>query len=290
MPSHIFARLGLWHEDIQSNLSSLAAARQYSAVHIGAENQIHAMEFMEYAYLQIGEDDKAKAMVACFGRILRQNVTENLRSSYFDGRIAYFPALYALEMHRWKEAVGLQPPAEVEPYNQAITYWARAVGAGHLRDLAAAQYAVSEYDAMLAATEKGTNAFRAKYMGTEQDEAHAWLAFLEGKNEDALALLHGVADKQDVEGKGEVALPAREMLGDMLLEMGRPKEALAAYEKSMNVDPNRFNGLYGAGRAAELAHERGKATIYYGQLLKNCDGSRSARPELSQAKSSLSRN
>src|SRR5579864_1490804 len=290
MPSHIFARLGLWHEDIRSNLSSLAAARQHSAVHIGAENQIHAMEFLEYAYLQIGEDDKARAMVACFGRILRQNVTENLRSSYFDGRIAYFPALYTLEMHRWKEAVALQPPAEVEPYNQAITYWARAVGAGHLRDLAAAQYAVSQYDAMLEATKKGTHAFRAKYMGTEQDEAHAWLAFLEGKNGDALGLLRGVADKQDVEGKGEVALPAREMLGDMLLEMGRPEEALAAYEKSMKVDPNRFNGLYGAGRAAELAHERGKAATYYGQLLKNCDGLNSARPELLQAKSSLSRN
>jgi hypothetical protein len=130
MPSHIFARLGLWHEDIQSNLLSLAAARQHSAEHIGTENQIHAMEFLKYAYLQIGEDDKAKAMVACFGRILRQNVTEILRSSYFDGRIAYFPALYPLKMHRWKEAVALQPPAEVEPYNQAITHWARAVGAG----------------------------------------------------------------------------------------------------------------------------------------------------------------
>jgi hypothetical protein len=102
MPSHIFARLGLWHEDIQSNLSSLAAAQQHSAVHIGAENQIHAMELLEYAYLQIGEDDNAKAMVACFGRILRENVPEDLRSNYFDGRIAYFPALYALEMHRWR--------------------------------------------------------------------------------------------------------------------------------------------------------------------------------------------
>jgi len=181
MPSHIYARLGLWHEDIQSNLSSLAAARKHSAVHIGAENQIHAMEFLEYAYLQIGDDDNAKAMVVCFRRILRDNVTENLRSNYFDGRIAYPPALYALEMHCWKEAVALPPPAEVEAHSQAITCWARAVGAGHLRDLAAARYAVSQYDAMLEATKKGTHAVRAKYMGTEQDEAHAWLAFLEGK-------------------------------------------------------------------------------------------------------------
>lgn len=103
---------------------------------------------------------------------------------------------------------------------------------------------------MLEATRKGTHAFRAKYLRTEQDEAHAWLAFVEGKTGGALALLRGVADKQDVEGKGVVALPAREMLGDMLLEMGRPEAALAEYEKSTKVDSNRLNGLYGAGRAA----------------------------------------
>ena len=290
MPSHIFARLGLWQEDIQSNLSSLAAARRPSSMHVGAENQIHAMEFLEYAYLQIGEDDKAATMVADFGRIPREEVNEDLRSNYFDSRIAHFPAIYALERHRWKEAVALQPPAEVEPYNQAITYWARAVGAGHLRDLAAARDAVEQYDASVEATKKGTHAFKAKYMRTNQDEAHAWLAFAEGKNGYALGLLRRVADKQDVEGKGEVELPAREMLGDMLLEMGRPREALSEYENAMKVDPNRFNGLWGAGRAAELAGERGKATAYYQQLLNTCDSQLNSRPELSKAKSALARN
>lgn len=290
MPSHIFARLGLWREDIQSNLSSLSAARQPSAKQIGAENQIHAMEFLAYAYLQIGEDNNAKNMVGEFSQIPRENVTESLRSIYFDSRLAYFPALYALEMHQWNRALALQPPTGVEPYNQAITYWARAVAAGHLRDLASARSAVRQYDAMLEATKKGAHAFRAKYMETEQDEARAWLAFLEGRNEDAVALLGRVADKQDVEGKGEVALPAREMLGDMLLEMGRPGVALAEYEKSMKVDPNRFNGLYGAGRAAELAHEPQAAVAYYERLLKNCDGPTFTRPELAHAKSSLSTN
>jgi tetratricopeptide (TPR) repeat protein len=288
MPSHIFARLGLWQEDIQSNLASLAAARQPSAMHLGAENQIHAMEFLEYAYLQTGEDHKAKAMVAEFMGIPRVDVTENLRYSYFDSRIANFPAMYALEMHRWKEAVALQPPAQVEPYNQAITYWARAVAAGHLRDVAAAQDAVDQYDAMVEATKKGKHAFTAKYMRTEQDEAHAWLAFAEGKNDVAIVLLRGVADKQDVEGKGEVALPAREMIADMLLEMGRPGDALVEYEKSMRVDPNRFNGLYGAARAGELSNQREKATAYLAQLLANCSGgAHSDRPELAHAKSSL---
>ena len=274
MPSHIFARLGLWREDIQSNLSSLAAARQLSAVHLDAENQIHAMEFLEYAYLQVGENEKAEAIIADFRRIHREDVSENLRSIYFDSRIAFFPAMYALERHRWKEAVALRPPTEVEPYSQAITYWARAVGAGHLHNLAAVQEAVNQYDAMVEATKKGKHAFWAKYMTTNQDEARAWLAFAEGKTGHALDLLRGVADKQDVEGKGEVESPAREMLGDMLLEMGRPEEALAEYEKAMKVDPNRFNGLYGAGHAAELAHQPEKATAYYEQLLKNCDGSK----------------
>lgn len=119
-------------------------------------------------------------------------------------------------------------------------------------------------------------------METEQDEARVWLAFLEGRNEDAVGLLGRVADKQDVEGKGEVALRAREMLGGMPLEMGRPEAALAEYEKSVKVDSNRYNGPYGAGRAAELAHERGKAAAYYEQLLKNCDGPTSTQPALAR--------
>ena len=183
----------------------------------------------------------------------------------------------------------MQPPAKVEPYNQAITYWARAVGAGHLRDLAATRDAVEQYDASVEATKKGTRAFKTKNMRTNQDEAHAWLAFAEGNNGYALGLLRRVADKQDVEGKGEVELPAREMLGDMLLEMGRPREALSEYERAMKVDPNRFNGLWGAGRAAELAREREKATAYYQQLLKTCVNQPNSRAELSQAKSVLAR-
>jgi tetratricopeptide (TPR) repeat protein len=291
MPSHIFARLGLWQDDIQSNLASLAAARQPSARHVGAENQIHAMEFLEYAYLQIGEDDKAQAMVADFMRIPRGDVTEELRCNYFDSRIANFPAMYALEMHRWKEAVALQPPADVEPYNEAITYWARAVAAGHLRDVAAAQDGVDQYDALLAATKKGKHAFRAKYMSEQQDEAHAWLAFAQGKNDNAIILLRGVADKQDIEGKGEVALPAREMVADMLLEMGRPEEALVEYEKSMRIDPNRFNGLYGAARSAEASGQAQIAARYYAQFVKNCEDSKSVdRPELTRARALLAKN
>jgi tetratricopeptide (TPR) repeat protein len=285
MPSHIFARLGLWQEDIQSNLATIAATQQPSAIHFGAEHQVHAMDFLEYAYLQIGEDSKAKAMANSLGNVREQDMDKGL-DGYLNQMRAHFPAMYALERHQWKEAVALQPPSGAEPENRQITYWAWAVGAGHLRDATTAQDAVNQFDAMLAATRKSKHPYRADRMSTNHDEAHAWLAFAQGKNDDALKLLCAVADKQDAEGKGEVELPAREMLADMLLEMERPAEALAEYEKSMKTDPNRFNGLAGAGRAAELAHQPEKANAYYVQLLKNCDnGAHSDRPELVHARS-----
>jgi tetratricopeptide (TPR) repeat protein len=285
MPSHIFARLGLWQEDIQSNLATVAATQQPSAIHFGAEHQVHSIEFLEYAYLQIGEDGKAETIANGLGNVREQDLDKGL-DGYLNQKRAYFPAMYALERHQWKEAVTLQPPPGAEPENQQITYWARAIGAGHLRDAAAAQDAVNQFDAMLDATRKGKHPYRADRMGTNHDEAHAWLAFAQGRDDDALKLLRTVADKQDAEGKGEVELPAREILADMLLEMGRPEEALAEYEKSMQTDPNRFNGLAGAGRAAELAHQPEKARTYYTQLLKNCDnGAHSDRVELAHARS-----
>jgi tetratricopeptide (TPR) repeat protein len=288
VPAHIFARLGLWQEDIQSNLASIAATRHSTGMHIGAEHQIHAMEFLQYAYLQIGENSKAKAIVDQLATIHEDDVDPGL-DGYLDRMRAHIPTMYALETHQWKEALALQPPAGAEPSAQAITHWARAVAAGHLRDVAAARNAVLQYDAMLATVRKSSRPYRADYMSVNHDEAHAWLVFAEGKNDQALRLLHSVADKQDAEGKGEVELPAREMLGDMLLEINRLREALAEYEKSLNTDPNRFNGLYGASRSAELLQQRRTAVRYSAQLLENCETS-SPRPELSHAKEVLASN
>jgi len=190
--------------------------------------------------------------------------------------------MYALETHSWKDAEALSPPTDVEPHNQAVTYWASAIGAGRLRDVIAARAAVAQYEEMIQATRKEKEAYIAKYMDTGRDEARAWLAFAEGKNDEALRLLRPEADRQDPEGKGEVELPAREMLADMLLDMGHPERALAEYETSLKTDPNRFNGLYGAARAAEDAHHSENAKLYYAQLLKNCENRE--RPELARAK------
>jgi tetratricopeptide (TPR) repeat protein len=283
MPSHIFARLGLWQDDIQSNLASLEAARHPVAMHVGGENQVHAMEFLEYAYLQIGADQKAEEMVREQAAIGYDQVDKNL-VDYLDRTRANSPAMYFLEMRHWQDAADLKPDLQAQPYNQAVTYWAHAVAAGHLRNAAAAREAVHQFDATMDATKRGPQAFRAQYMDVKHDEAAAWLAFTENRNDEAVKLLRAVAEKQDVEGKGEVDLPAREMLADMLLEMGRPDDALTEYEKSLKTDPNRFNGLAGAAKAAELVHQPEKAKTYYAQLLKNCSGQVSDRPELAHAK------
>jgi tetratricopeptide (TPR) repeat protein len=285
MPSHIFARLGLWQDDIQSNLAALEAARHPVAMHVGAENQVHPMEFLEYAYLQVGADQKAEQMVREQAAIGYDQVDKNL-VDYLNRTRTNSPAMYCLEMRHWKDAADLKPDAHAEPYNQAITFWAHAVAAGHLRNTAAAQEAVRQFDAMVEATKRGPHAFRAQYMDVKRDESAAWLAFTEDRNDEALRLLRAVAEKQDIEGKGEVELPAREMLADLLLEMGQSEDALTEYEKSLKTDPNRFNGLAGAAKAAEMAHKPEKTKTYYTQLLKNCDsGAHSDRPELVHARS-----
>ncbi len=284
MPSHIFARLGLWQEDIESNLASIAAVQHnQTGMHMGAENRVHAMDFLEYAYLQVGADAKAKAVVEQLASIGPEDVDPSLKG-YLNRMRAHFPAMYALETRDWKAAAALQPPPGAEPYNQAITYWAQAVGAGHLHDAAAARHAVDQYNAMIEATRKSDKPFAVDGMSTNRDEATAWLAFAGGQEEEAVGLLKSVADKQDAIGKGEVELPAREMLADMLLQLNRPEEALAQYEKSMKVDPNRFNALAGAAQSAMLVHAPEKAAVYYATLLKNCAGANSDRPELVRAK------
>jgi tetratricopeptide (TPR) repeat protein len=124
-------------------------------------------------------------------------------------------------------------------------------------------------------------------MKDARDVVHAWAYYAAGNTAEAVRLLRSVADTQDKAGKGETALPVREMLADLLLEMQQPREALAEYEISLRTDPNRFNGLYGAAQAAEMTQQKEKAAGYYAQLLKNCDGIRSDRPELAQARTLL---
>jgi len=281
MPSHIFARLGLWQEDIRANLASVAAAEQSGSY----GHELHAMDFLNYAYLQVGEDEKARAIVA---KVQNMNPTAGHdMHEYLDMARAGFPATYEIEMRHWKEAAALDPKAAKMPQNVAVIYWARAVGSGHLHDAAAAKKDLAQYDAMVEAVKQSADAYLAQYMDTGRDEMRAWITFAEGKNDEAARIMRGVADKQDALGKGEVEIPAREMLADILLESNHPQEALAEFERSMTIDPNRFNGLYGAAQAAQMAKQPAKAEKYYAQLAKNCEGAKSDRPELARAREAV---
>jgi tetratricopeptide (TPR) repeat protein len=282
MPSHIFARLGLWQEDIKSNLAALETASKQAAAHVHvAHHQLHSLVFLEYAYLQIGDDVKAKDVLDQIATVREQQSDETSRD-LSDYSFLHSRALLALETRQWKDALALQVPAGVEPHNHAIVMWAHAIAAGHLRDATAARRAVEQYRNAIRTSRESYDEISA-----DRDEAQAWLQFAEGRSEEALRLMRTVAHHQEDGGIGEVDLPAREMLADMLLELKRPREALAEYQKSLRITPNRFNGLYGAARAAELSNAPAKAAAFYAQLRANCEGANSDRPELATALTAL---
>jgi len=280
MPSHIFARLGLWQDDISSNLAAVSAAEQGPS---GTEARLHPLDFLEYAYLQTGQDDKARAIESEALATKNAGFTRGLESYYYYTR-AHFPALLVLETKDWKTAESLHPPTGAEPNVEVITYWAQAVGAGHAGDVAAASLAVEHLDQAIEANKKLHPNSQEPPVHTDKNEAHAWLAFAEKDYPSAFQLLEPVIKFQDEVGKGEVELPAREMYADMLIASNHPAEALEQYRLSLKSDPNRFNGLYGAARAAELRHQDNIAASYYQQLLDNCAGTGSERPELKHAK------
>lgn len=287
MPSHIFARLGLWQDDINSNLAAIRAANRMAAHHHVMHHKVHSMDFLEYAYMQIGDDASAKATIERIAAVRPEQMDPEFEN-YLLVRQAEGPAKYALERRHWKEALALQPIAGAPSDVQLVTYWGRAVAAGHLHDAAAAQDALKHYDELLEATRKGPRAEIVGGLKNEHQLVQAWAAYAAGNSEDAVRLLRTVADEQDKVGKGETDLPAREMLADMLFDLQRPQEALTEYEISLRTDPNRFNGLYGAAQAATQVQQKEKAATYYTQLLKNCEGVHSDRPELARAKTLLS--
>ena len=294
MPSHIFARLGLWQEDIQANLKSVAVTQKSSQMHMHmAHHELHAMHFLLYAYLQTGQDEAARQILEQEKQVLSSVPATGYDPGmywYFGYAAAHFPAIYDLEMRHWADAATLQPAANAPPHVQMITYWARTIGSARTGDVEATHRNAKLYEEAREATRKTKYAYVLDGPNISGGEVQAWLAFAEKRPDDALRQMRQVADTQDQVGKAEVDIPAREMLADMLLSLNQPENALAEYEKSMKIDPNRFNGLAGAARAAELAHQPAKASAYSAQLLKNCgDAPGSDRPELRSAKTLLAK-
>jgi tetratricopeptide (TPR) repeat protein len=267
MPAHIFARLGLWEDDIRSNLASKAASEVTSGPRIGAENRLHAMEFLEYAYLQNGQFNEARAIVTEAATVKRADTNYD---DYYLTVQARFPMLLAIESRDWAMAAALQPVPGAHWYSEAHTLLAHAVAAGHRHDVNAAKAAVSRFDELLTKAVGSRPLPPGTSAANLRDEIYAWAAFAQGDSARAIALLRSTAYLQSKVGKGEVELPAREMLADTLLLAGRSAEALEEYETSLASDPNRFNGLLGAARAARKLGRTAVAARYYARLNPRC--------------------
>ena len=294
MPSHIFTRLGLWQESIDSNLASAEVARQLVAkTHPGATSfdGLHAMDYLEYAYLQRGRDALAHEVALSTARVTSLDVP-SFAAGY---ALAAVPARYALERRAWKEAAALAVapssfPWDKYPYAEAIVHFARAVGAARAGDLKTARAAVAKLAAIQAALQGQKGFDWATQVEIQRRAAAGWLARAEKKDEEALTLLRSAADLEDTTDKHPVTpgsvLPAREQLADLLAELGRPAAALAEYEASLRTAPARFRTFWGAAQAAEQAGNAVQAKTYYAKLVELCGGA-SERAELTQARSRL---
>jgi tetratricopeptide (TPR) repeat protein len=288
MPSHIFSRVGLWQDDINSNLASVAATRKAAAMHMGGEgHQFHAMSFLFYAYLQSGREADAKALM---DEVKAMPEMHDMYGVGFDPHLATeadFAALYPLEMRDWATAAALTPMVVEGTAADSVGYWAKAIGAAHLHQPDDVRKDVAAIDAIHQKFVSGNKKDFAEATENDLKQAQAWLAFAEGKYDDAVEILRPLADKEDMLGDEPQGIPTREMIAEILLEAKRPQQALAEYQTDLKFNPNRFNGLYGAARAAEAAGKQSEASAYYSTLVKTCAGGSSTRPELSRAKQLL---
>lgn len=296
MPSHIFTLLGMWDEGIASNLRSVAAARKFEAErHLNAlwDQTGHAWDYLVYAYLQEGRDAEAKRLVEESGAVTAVYPPGSLINAY---ALAAMPARYALERAAWSEAAALPVRAAPEwRATEAITHFARAIGAARAGDTTLARVALAALADIEAAESAaaGLHAYWAGEVKIQRLAGAAWLARATGDTAQAVRLGVQAADIEDVTQKHPVTpgavLPARELLGDLFLELGRPVQAATAYAVALKIQPRRARSLFGVARAAELAGDGATARARYQEYLALMQRSDGTRPELALARSALSR-
>jgi tetratricopeptide (TPR) repeat protein len=295
MPSHIFTRLGKWQESVDANRQSLAAGQDYALRHWGEgvawDQSLHAMDYLEYAYLQLGQDHAAKQLVDDVSAF-REATPPTLGAAY---AMAAIPARYAVERRDWPLAANISlPQAAISwssfPWTKAMISYARALGAARRGDVAGAQAEIeqlqSAHDALVA-----RNKYWADQIEVQRLAATSMLSRAQGQDEEALAELTQASDLEASMDKNNVTpgsiVPSRELLGDLLLELNRPAQALSAYEQTLATAPNRLRSVYGAAKAAASAGDSATAKAYYQQLVvleAHADGD---TPELHEAKAYL---
>ena len=283
MPSHIFTRVGYWTESIASNAEAARVAKDAGDL----SDQLHAMDYQVYAYLQLGQDAKAKALIDEMAAVT------GLTESYMPGpyAMAIAPARFVVERGDWKAAAALQVRPSPLPQVQAISYTARALGAARSGNPEAARADIAKLAEFRDKLRDAKDAYWSEQVDIERQVATAWTLYAEGKQDDALAAMSAAADAEDRTEKHPVTpgvpKPARELYGSMLLERGMAKEALAAFEATLKKEPNRLGAYAGAAVAAEKSGDLIKAREYYGKVVAIAENADKARTEVADAQAFL---
>ena len=298
MPSHIFTRLGLWQDAVESNLASVASAQCYAqqaGIKGHWDEEIHGLDYLVYAYLQKGDNLNAKKWADHLAGI-KEVHPDNFKVAY---AFASIPSRYAFENKDWKTAASVTAhvanyPWDKFPWQGSILTFTRLLGSVHVGDVAAARTELEKLKKAQQTLLDQKDAYKAGQVNIQAKAGEAWILWKEGKNAEALKLMNEAAELEDKTEKhpvtpGEI-VPARQLLADLYMEMNEPAKALVEYEKDLKKHPNRFNGMYGAGLAAEKSGDKVKAKEYYTKLLAIASASNSSRTEVQNMNSFLSKN
>ena len=293
MPSHIFTRLGLWQESIDTNINSASSAVCYAeSVNPNANwaQEIHAVDYLVYAYLQMGNNLKAQEYLDEMKDVSAVFPKQHFATSY---ALVAMPVRMALENKQWEDASNLELPSidftwETLHWETAMLHFGKALGYAHTGDINSAEHELQTLQTLHKALMEANETYKAGQVNIQVHTSEAWIELAKNNNDKAIALMKKAVLLESQTSKhavtpGEV-LPADELLGDMLLALNKPEEALEAYETNLKGHPNRFNGIYGAAIAAKQIGNTEKATLYFKQLIELAKHSKSDRPELVEAK------
>tara|TARA_R110002111_G_scaffold2773_2_gene18575 strand:- start:583 stop:1779 length:1197 start_codon:yes stop_codon:yes gene_type:complete len=297
MPSHIFTRLGLWNESINTNINSASSAICYAeSVNLEARwtQEIHAVDYLVYAYLQMGDNKNALEQLNEMQAVKTVFPKDNFASAY---ALTAIPVRVALENKNWKEVANLELP-KIDftwgkfSWEKALLHFGKSLGYSHIGNIASAEQELQIlrdlHQSLLDSKDNFTKTYKANQVQIQIYAAQGWINLAKGNKEDALASMKLAAKMESETSKHPVTpsevLPADELLGDMLLSLNKPKEALDAYEVNLKGHPNRFNGIYGAAIAAKQSGNNEKTKLYFEQLIELTKNSKSDRPEINEAK------
>jgi len=296
MPSHIFTRLGMWDESIAANQASAEASRAYAAMrHRDATEaeELHALDYMAYSYLQEAQDAEAKKIVDLAAKVRKTNPELEFSAAY---ALAAIPTRYAFERNDWTAAANLSIPNVPHwssfPFMEALIEYGHALGRAHIGDVDGARKAITRMQQLRDATKHPKFDYFKSHLDLQMQAALAWVAVAEGKKNEAIDMLRRAADSEDRLGKHPVSpgafVPVREQLGALLLETGQPAEAQKEFEAALKIYPGRYRGLYGAAQSAEQAGDHKDANRYYAKLAAQTSKAAGSRTELNHVREFLS--